>query len=327
VLNLLQQIITRADAGEALAICTLVRTRGSTPQEPGAIMLVLPDGQTHGTIGGGCVEAEVRSRALKLLLGAAPTPDPPTHLLAFQLDHDLGWDDGLICGGNMDVAVQLITQRHHADPFRRASEDLAAGRPAQITLTALDQQNQPTHFTRTLEPSPTLIIAGAGHVGSALAAIAHLTDFDVTVIDDRPDFASAARFPGARCLTGPIDQTLASCRIDDRTYIVIVTRGHRNDGRALAAVVNSPAKYIGLIGSRRKVLALFEDLKSGVPRQALERIQAPIGLDIGAVTPAEIAISIFAQLIATRRDAPAPSSLRLTPAQLDALFQSARPRE
>ncbi|MDB5323574.1 MAG: hypothetical protein JWN40_5205 [Phycisphaerales bacterium] len=329
MLPLLQQIIQRADAGEAVAVCTLVRTRGSTPQQPGAVMLVLGDGQTLGTIGGGCVEAEVRSRALKLLLEAPParpSGEPLGRLLTFQLDHDLGWDDGLICGGNMDVAVQIVSSPDDdASAFREAYDQLAAGRAARVSLIVEDEQGQIARFERDLEPSPSLIIAGAGHVGSALAAIARLSDFDVTVIDDRADMASPARFPGARCVTAPIDDALAGCRLDERAYVVIVTRGHRNDGRALGAVIGSAARYVGLIGSRRKVLAIFDDLRrAGVPREAMERVRAPIGLDIGAVTPAEIAVSIFAEIIATRRNAcdhPA-APMRLTPVQMGTLFRS-----
>jgi xanthine dehydrogenase accessory factor len=330
VQQLLQEIIRRAGAGEAVAVCTLVRTRGSTPQQPGAVMLVLRDGQTLGTIGGGCVEAEVRSRALRLLLDSAPSTSPAEaagRLLTFQLDHDLGWDDGLICGGNVEVALQVVRGAEQTSAFRDACEHLAAGRPAQITVVALDEAGQPRRFEREIEPAPSLIIAGAGHVGAALAAIARLTDFNVTVIDDRADMASPERFPSARCLTGSIEEALASCRIDERTHVVIVTRGHRNDGRALAAIINSPAQYIGLIGSRRKVLAIFDDLRrSGASREALKRVHAPIGLDIGAVTPGEIAVSIFAELIATRRAAnPPAASMRVTAAQVDALFDGSRP--
>jgi xanthine dehydrogenase accessory factor len=271
----------------------------------------------------------VRSRALRLLLDSPSSTSSQDvgRLLTFQLDHDLGWDDGLICGGNVEVALQVVRGAEQAGAFRNACDELAAGRAAKITVVVMDETGQPRRFERELQPAPSLIIAGAGHVGAALAAIARLSDFDVTVIDDRADMASPARFPGARCLTGSIDESLASCRIDDRTYVVIVTRGHRNDGRVLAAVINSPARYIGLIGSRRKVLAIFDDLRrSGVPRDALRRVHAPIGLDIGAVTPGEIAVSIFAELIATRRAAnPPAASMRVTPAQVDALFDGLLP--
>jgi xanthine dehydrogenase accessory factor len=147
-------------------------------------------------------------------------------------------------------------------------------------------------------------------------------DFDVTVIDDRPDYASADRFPaGVTCRVGEIDHELAQAKIGPSTYAVIVTRGHRNDGRALAAVIHSRAKYIGLIGSKRKVLAIFEDLLSrGVSREVLAKVHAPIGLDVGAVTPGEIAVSIAAELIAVRRGAALPAgAMRVTASLLDRL--------
>jgi xanthine dehydrogenase accessory factor len=316
-LELLDEILARRDVGETLAICTVVRTRGSTPQKAGAVMVVLRDGRTLGTIGGGCVEAEVRTRALGRL-GATHQRDA---LLTFKLDHDLGWDDGLVCGGVMDVAVQVIDSPDLATPLRQAREALAAGREAAIAVTVADASGNLLTFGRTLEPVPTLLIAGAGHVGEALAGVAGRMGFNVVVIDDRADLAAPARFPGATCVVGEIETELAKYPVTPHTYVAIVTRGHRHDGRALAAVVGSPARYVGLIGSRRKVLTIFDDLhrNAGVPREQLARVHAPVGLDIGAVTPAEIAVSIAAELVAVRRgrqSAPA-EPMRLAPAHLD----------
>ena len=315
MIDLLDEIISRCGAGEPLAVCTVVRTRGSTPQKSGAVMVVLRDGRTLGTIGGGCVEAEVRTRALEYLSSRTPK------LLTFKLDHDLGWDDGLVCGGSMDVAVQIFDSPASAEPLRRAREILAAGREATVSVTVPDESGNPITFERTLEPVPTLVIAGAGHVGEALAPVAQRIGFRVVVIDDRADLANARRFPGATCVVGEIEQELAKFPIGEHTYVAIVTRGHRHDGRALAAVVGSPARYIGLIGSKRKVVTIFEDLHrtAGVPREQLERVHAPVGLDIGAVTPAEIAVSIAAELIAVRRGRREPAgvdAMRLTPAQV-----------
>jgi xanthine dehydrogenase accessory factor len=143
------------------------------------------------------------------------------------------------------------------------------------------------------------------------------------VIDDRSDCASVERFPTAARIVGDIEAELTRYPIDAATYIVIVTRGHRHDGRALAAVINSPAKYIGLIGSKRKVVTIFQDLiASGVPLEKLEQVHAPIGLELGAVTVPEIATSIAAELIAVRRgvaDRPA-KSLKFDPAKLRELL-------
>ncbi len=298
MIDLFDQIVRRADAGEPVAVCILVRTRGSTPQKAGAVMVVLRDGQTLGTIGGGCVEAEVRTRALRFFDELVFKGQ----LLTFKLDHDYGWDDGLVCGGAMDVAVQVISSPAGAMPFQAARDGLLAGGSVILPIAVPDEQGAITHFDQRFDTPAHLVIAGAGHVGHALAAIASHAGFDVTIIDDRPDMASPARFPDATRIVGAVDTELARIAIDTSTYVVIVTRGHRNDALALAAVVNSDAKYVGLIGSKRKVVTIYDELmRQGVSFDRLERVHAPIGLDIRAVTPGEIAVSIAAELIAVRR--------------------------
>jgi xanthine dehydrogenase accessory factor len=190
-----------------------------------------------------------------------------------------------------------------------------------VSVIVPDESGTAQTFTRTLEPRPTLVIAGAGHVGAALADIASRAGFDVAVIDDRPDFVGPDRFPGAnQRIAGDIETELGRYPISPHTYVVIVTRGHRRDGKALGAVVQSDARYVGLIGSKRKIVTIFEDLhRQGVSREQLARVHAPIGLDLGAVTPAEIAVSIAAELIAVRRrsESAAIASMRLTTQQLD----------
>jgi xanthine dehydrogenase accessory factor len=296
MLNLLPQIIARVRHGEAVALCTVVRARGSTPQDAGAAMLVTADGKTLGTLGGGCVEAEVRVRAQQLMA------ESKNQLFTFRLDHDYGWDDGLVCGGTMDIAVQVIRSSQELAPLEDLLQKLTAGHEASWVIEVTDEASKPARYEVPMVPTPTLVIAGAGHVGQALAEMGARLDFRVTVIDDRADYANASRLGGANCIVGEIEQELARFPIDRHTYIVIVTRGHKHDGRALLAVVNSPARYVGLIGSKRKVLTIFEDLqKQGVSREALSKIHAPIGLEIGAATPMEIAVSIMAELIAVRR--------------------------
>jgi xanthine dehydrogenase accessory factor len=313
LLELLNQIVSRSDRREPLVVCTLVRTQGSTPQKAGAMMVVLADGQSLGTIGGGCVEAEVRTRALRLI------SNPCDRLLAFKLDHDLGWDDGLVCGGVMSVAVQVISTPEQAQNFRTVRDQLAEGTPADLRIALSDENENLHHFVIPIQPAPTLVIAGAGHVGAALATVASQMDFQVIVIDDRPDMASPIRFPSATIHVGPVETELEKVPINSQTYIVIVTRGHRRDASALAAVVRSEARYIGLIGSKRKIIKIFSDLREqGVSTEQLSRVHAPIGLNIGAVTPAEIAVSIAAELVAVRRESinQPVTTMRLTPAQL-----------
>jgi xanthine dehydrogenase accessory factor len=296
MLELLNRILDRIRSGEAVALCVVVGARGSTPQEKGAAMLVLEDGKTLGTLGGGCVEAEVRTQALRWMRDGAG------RLLSYRLDHDYGWDDGLVCGGTMDIAVQIVRSAVDAQLIQQASDDLSHRRAAKLEIAVADESGTAVKYPIVLLPSPSLLIAGAGHVAQALASAAANVDFQTAVIDDRADFASPARFPTARCIVGEIEQELAKFPIDPETFVTIATRGHRHDAAALAAVIRSPAKYVGLIGSRRKVFTILADLHSrGVPRELLAKIHAPIGFEIGALTPAEIAVSILAELIAVRR--------------------------
>jgi xanthine dehydrogenase accessory factor len=241
--------------GEAVALVTVVRARGSTPQRAGAKMLVFADGRTVGTIGGGCYENDACLRAREALTSGRQS------LHHYELNDDLAQENGLICGGQMDV---------HVDP---------------------------------LEPAPRLYIIGAGHVGWHLARIAGDVGFRVHVIDDREKFANRERFPDAvEILVEPIGDWLHRAEIPGWSYVVIVTRGHAYDLDAMRALAARDLRYLGLIGSRAKVARIRTALLAeGMPAECLDRVHAPIGLDIGAVTPAEIAISILAELIAIRR--------------------------
>lgn len=314
MLELLEQILQRADAGESLAVCTLVAARGSTPQKPPAMMVVLASGQTLGTIGGGCVEAEVKTRAIRSLADTNGSAANVAKVSEFKLNHDFGWDDGLVCGGTMEVAVQVIRSSADAASLRTVHDAMQAGRTGQLSIAAIAEDGAERVYQHALEPRPVLLIAGAGHVGSALAVVARQIDFYAVVVDERSDLNNPVRLAGAKCVVEPIDAALAKFPITPNTYVVIVTRGHKHDASALAAVIGSPAKYIGLIGSKRKIVTIYEDLlQQGVPADRLRAVHAPIGLDIGAVTPGEIAVSIGAELIAVRRESRATQagSMRL----------------
>lgn len=294
--TLIAALVRLLQAGERVALCGVVRTRGSTPQSPGALMLLDERMKTVGTLGGGCVEAEVCRRAFELLQRGEP------QLLTFQLNHDYGWDDGLICGGGMDVAVMPL-ERGQLAAFQQILGDVEAGRPARVPLR-VQHENAWCEYSLLVEAEPKLVIAGAGHVGAQLARLCVELEFDVTVIDDRGDFANAERLPAPiKPVVGDIEQALRRHPIDRDTYVVIVTRGHNHDEQALAAVIASEAKYLGMIGSRRKIRLIFDDLvAAGVDPALLERVHAPIGLPIHSVTVPEIAVSIAAQLIAVRRE-------------------------
>lgn len=241
--------------GEPVALVTIVRARGSTPQRVGAKMLVFADGRTIGTIGGGCYENDAFWKARDALATGRSA------LLHYELNDDFAQENGLVCGGQMDV---------HIDP---------------------------------LTPTPRLYVIGAGHVGLHLARAAEDAGFHVYVVDDREKFANRERFPSAReVIVQPVDEWLHAAAIPSSAFVAIVTRGHQHDLDALRALAARDLRYLGLIGSRAKVVRIYDALAGeGMPAECLARVRAPIGLDIGAVTPAEIAISIVAEMIAVRR--------------------------
>ena len=241
--------------GEPVALVTVVRASGSTPQRAGAKMLVYPDGRTIGTIGGGCYENDAFWKAREALATGRSA------LLHYELNDDFAQENGLVCGGQMDV---------HVDP---------------------------------LEPTPHLFIVGAGHVGWHLGKLGVEAGFRVHVVDDREKFANAERFPGAeQVVAEPIPDWLLRSELPLSAFVVVVTRGHTHDLDAMRALAARDVRYLGLIGSRAKVRRIFDLLLAeGMPVECLGRVHAPIGLDIGAVTPAEIAVSIMAELIAVRR--------------------------
>jgi xanthine dehydrogenase accessory factor len=240
--------------GEAVALVTVVRAQGSTPQRAGAKMLVFADGRTVGTIGGGCYENDAFWKARDAIASGRPT------FVHYELNDDFAQESGLICGGRMDV---------HIDP---------------------------------LAPDPRLYIVGAGHVGWHLAKVAGDAGFRIHVVDDREKFANAERFPGAEVVVAPIPEWLEQAALPPASYVVILTRGHQHDLDALRSLATRDLRYLGLIGSRAKVARLYDALnEEGIGPDRLAQVHAPIGLEIGAVTPAEIAISILAELIAVRR--------------------------
>ncbi len=259
-------------------------------------MLLRSDFTTLGTLGGGCVEAEVRRRAYELL------ERNESAVLDFLLDHDYGWDDGLICGGKMNIGVMPVDQHADMEPFRKAIEAARSFKPAYVPIIVREEGKQ-LEYRLNLEVPPTLLIAGAGHVGQALARLAVDLDFHVVVIDDRADIASRERFgPDVELMVDDIAAALKRYPIDPSCYVVVVTRGHQHDHQALDAVIRTPAGYIGLIGSKRKARMIFADLRAvGVVQEQLDRVHTPVGLPIGAILVPEIAVSIAAQLVEVRR--------------------------
>jgi len=210
-----------------------------------------------------------------------------------------------------------------------ATQALTQRRPQLLTY----DDGQVALFVEVQRRPPTLIIVGAGHIAQPLVTLGKLIDFEVVVIDDRPQYANRERFPQAdQVIAAPLRATLRDWPIDADTFIVLVTRGHSHDVECLLEVLDSPARYIGMIGSKRRVQAVFDLLEKerGIPRKKFERVYAPIGLDIGAESPAEIAVGIAAEIIKVYRGGRAESlsdalradrRLPLHPARVKTAFQ------
>jgi xanthine dehydrogenase accessory factor len=255
-MDLFEEIVRLRREGRRGALATIVHTNGSIPSYESSRMLVREDGSIAGTIGGGCVEADVWAAAKDVMKAEAPRK------MVFNLNNEASYDNGLICGGTLEVFVEPIL------------------------------------------PQPTVVLFGGGHVSVALASAAHAAGFAIAVVDDREQFANAARFPMAGEIYSSFTEAFERIRPNGSTYLVIVTRGHKEDMRVLAWAVRTAARYIGMIGSKRKVLSVYEALqRDGFRQEELARVYAPMGLEIGALTPEEIAVSVAAELIAVRRNA------------------------
>jgi xanthine dehydrogenase accessory factor len=254
-MDLYEEIVRLRKDGRRGAMATIVNVRGSIPSFKTAKMLVRDDGSIVGTIGGGCVEAEVWQAAREVMESEKP------RTLSFDLNQDPKYDTGLVCGGTLEIFVEPIL------------------------------------------PPADLYIFGAGHVAASLYKIARIAGFDVTIIDDRAAYANRERFPEAQqVIVDDFEKAATELTPSESSYIVIVTRGHRDDMRMLRWAVQTPARYIGMIGSKRKTITIFKELQQeGLSAHLFDRVHAPVGLDIGAITPEEIAVAITAELIAKRR--------------------------
>jgi xanthine dehydrogenase accessory factor len=259
-MDVYEELVRLRREGQKCALATIVQVRGSIPSYESAKLLVREDGSMVGTVGGGCVEAEVWNAAREVI-----ETEKPRHL-TFNLGQDAAYDNGLICGGQLDIFVEPVL------------------------------------------PQPRAFIFGAGHISKSLSKAAALAGFATVVADDRETFANRERFPEAdEVFAGEYEEIFSKLAVNETGYLIIVTRGHRDDMRVLRWAVNTPARYIAMIGSRRKVISVIRELeKEGIDRQAFERIHAPMGLEIGAVTPEEIAVSVVAEMIAVRRGADSP---------------------
>ena len=255
-MDIFAEIAKLRSEGRKAALATIIQVQGSIPSYESSKILVRDDGSIVGTVGGGCVEAEVWTAAQEVMREEKP------RRLHFNLNNNPEMDNGLICGGSLDIFVEPILA------------------------------------------TPTVYLLGGGHVSLYVSKVANLAGFDTVIVDDREAFASKNRFPEAReTYAGPWEEALPKLSINDFSYIVIVTRGHKGDLDGLRWAVTTPARYVGMIGSRRKIIEIFKVLEGeGVDPEKLERVHAPIGLDIGALTPEEIAVAIVAEMISVRRN-------------------------
>ena len=334
--------------GKPCVLATVVRTKGSTPQKAGAMLLVKDDGSGLGTLGGGCVEGDIWFAAKEMLReGGGP------EFKDYYLNEDIAARDGLVCGGTMYFYLEPL--RSMEDFLPLGDEILEAydgGEPVGLA-TVVNSPNHPERLGAKLllradgtvsgslgtaeldEPAletahriaqigntesistedgtevfvegfttpPTLVMVGGGHVGKATADLANNLGYRVYLVDDRPEFCNEGRFPYAEeTVVTPYNQWSDHLTINVNSYVVVATRGHRYDDMALESALKTRARYIGLLGSRRKTLMIYRRLiEQGVTKERIKEVYAPIGLNIGALTPEEIAVSIMSEIIMVRR--------------------------
>ena len=336
--DLLETLLTRLAAGESVVRAAIVAQEGSAPRAAGALMLVFADKTIAGTVGGGLVEARVMDAAAVVLAeGLARVMDfnltgemaagadmicggrlriflerlDPDQaglfsslrnclaagercLLATPLDAPANGGGKILLAGDGSAVSPDKTPPGDQAALHRAGENLLA--PACVDAGGRRYVLEPC------QGRPRLFLMGAGHVSRATAAIAGLAGFSVTVLDDRPQFANWERFPGVHeVAVADMEDCFADRTITPRDLVVIVTRGHLHDATVLAQTLGTGAGYVGMIGSRRKRDAIYDRLRAqGATDADLARVHCPVGLDIGAETPEEIAVSIVAELIAVR---------------------------
>jgi len=360
--DIYSEIVKALTKKEPIALATLITRVGSAPRAAGAKYLIRADGTSFGSIGGGCVEAEVWQKAQDVM------KEGKGEVLHFKLTSEQLAEGGLICGGNIDIFLEplgeeflniyqevikikqkggsailatlisvdggfpkkggskmlvkasgekigfLLNGEKIEQRILREGEALLlrGNKPMVIDFRSEEDDSPWKKLEVLLEPifsEPTVYIFGAGHVSQQLAPFAKRVAFKVVVIDDREMFANRERFPDAdEVVVSEFEKCFDHLNIDESGYIVIVTRGHLYDGFVLEQAVRTNARYIGMIGSKKKIRTLYENLmKEGIPKDALDRVRAPIGIDINSETPEEIAVSIVAELIKVRGEPPCPS--------------------
>jgi xanthine dehydrogenase accessory factor len=294
----------RAWAGEPMALATVVSTWGSAPRPRGSHMLVHADGRFAGSVSGGCVEAAIMQAAAEVIAGA------PFRVTRYGVADPDAWEVGLPCGGEIAVMVQPVSAAGF-DPalFDRIGEAAETGRALTVTTdlasgrSAAGESAAGEVFVNRYDPPRRLLIVGAVQIAQALAQQAATLDIATTVIDPRARFLTAERFPGVALDDRWPDEAIAALAPDPATAVVTLSHDVKIDDPALIAALASPAAYVGALGSRRSHAARRERLRAaGIEEAALDRIDAPVGLDIGAIGPSEIALSIAAAMVRSWHD-------------------------
>ena len=349
--HVFHETVKALEAGDSCVMVTVIQTEGSTPQKPGAKLLVRADGSGVGTLGGGCVEGDIWFAAKMLLRSGGPA-----EVRDYELTEEIAARDGLICGGTMHFLLDPIREPREALPHLQQVERAYDGDTAIGIATLVSAPEGSPHavgtklyleangatkgtlgnasldaaaigriqellaygkcahyttdegvqlFVETFTTPPTLVVMGGGHISKALTNLAGPLGFQYYVVDDRPEFANPERFPDAvDTIVAEYDQGLANIPMNANTAVVVATRGHRYDDMAAEAAVRSPAGYVGILGSKRKNLLIFEELfRKGIPEERVRAVRAPVGLDLGGRTPEEIALSIMSEIVALRHGA------------------------
>ena len=342
------EAVNRLEKGESVVVATVIRTKGSTPQKPGAKLLVRQDGTGAGTLGGGCVEGDIWFAAKQLMQQGGEA-----EYREYELNEELAAEDGLVCGGTMYFLIDPVYTPGDYLPYAREIDFAYKGEGAVALATVIKSGNDgksrigdklfirengktegtlgnletdkgaiekakilmihgrneyvmtasgAEYFIEAYTTPPQLVICGGGHVSRALASLAKPLEFRLFITDDREEFANEDRFPEADIIVSEKpEDALPNLPINPNTFIVVATRGHRYDNSALLAAAKTPARYVGLMGSKRKTILIYEDLmRSDLSLDRIREIRSPIGLDIKARTPEEIAISIMSEMLMFR---------------------------
>lgn len=346
--EIFQEIVSILKQGRPCMLCTVVHTKGSTPQKAGAKLLIREDGTSLGTLGGGCVEGDMWYLASRIL----KEKGKPV-FREYKLNEEMAARGGLVCGGTMYIFIDPVLTPEYFQPFADSiSKALHGEKPLSVAtlVKASEEKLNPgakllisedggtagslgdinldgeavsigkklaafgdNQFHQTSDGSriyvegfttpPTLILMGGGHVNKAVSNLAKTLGFKISVVDDRPEFANKGRFPEAEeVIIADYSVGLEKLKLTPNTYVVVATRGHKHDDVALTSAIQTPARFVGLLGSKRKSILIYKNLLGNkVPLERIQEVRAPIGLNIGALTPEEIAVSIMAEIIMVRR--------------------------